>query len=477
MPYLRWRPLLAGIVTGLAALLTGCAGFSPDGGMNAVQDIAGSELDKDVVALRTPDDAEAARGVVRRLLKRPLTAGAAVQIALLNNRDLQAAYSELGISEAALVKASLPPNPTFSLSDIAGGGAFEFERVVVVSILALATLPARAEIAGDRFHQAQLKAALETLRVAAQTRRAYYQAVAARTLARFLEEATASAETAAQLSRRLGESGALNKLDQARDQVFYADLTAETASARRRAVAAREDLIRWIGAWGNEINLRLPSALPPLPGRPHALANVEAEAVARRVDLQMARIEVEVLAKSYGLTDATRFINLLDAGADAKTAREPGGSNFTERGGRVEFQVPLFDFGEVRVHEAEATYMQAVNRLVARAVNVRSQAREAYQAYRSTYDIAQHYRRDVLPLRKIISDEMLLRYNAMQVDVFALLAEARQRIASNTAAIAADRDFWLADADLRAVIAGGFTGAAGEPSAPALAAASAAGHN
>jgi outer membrane protein TolC len=465
------------MVVGLAVLLTGCAGFSPDGGMSAVQDIAGSELGKDVVALRTPDDAEAARGIVRRLLRRSLTADAAVQIALLNNRDLQAAYSELGISEAALVKASLPPNPTFSISDIAGGGAFEFERVIVVSILALATLPARAEIAGDRFHQAQLKAALETLRVAAQTRRAYYQAVAARALARFLEDATASAETAAQLSRRLGESGALNKLDQARDQVFYADLTAETASARRRVVAAREDLIRWIGVWGSEINLRLPNALPPLPGRPHALANVEVEAVARRVDLQMARIEVAVLAKSYGLTDATRFINLLDAGGVAKTAREPGGSNYTERGGGVEFQVPLFDFGEVRMHEAEATYMQAVNRLVARGVNVRSQAREAYQAYRSTYDIAQHYRRDVLPLRKIISDEMLLRYNAMQVDVFALLAEARQRIASNTAAIAADRDFWLAETDLHAVIAGGFTGAAAEPSTPALAAASAPGHN
>jgi hypothetical protein len=82
----------------------------------------------------------------------------------------------------------------------------------------------------------------------------------------------------------------------------------------------------------------------------------------------------------------------------------------------------------------------------------------------------------VLPLRKIISDEMLLRYNAMQVDVFALLAEARQRIASNTAAIAADRDFWLADADLRAVIAGGSAGTAAAPATPALAAASAAGH-
>ena len=77
------------------------------------------------------------------------------------------------------------------------------------------------------------------------------------------------------------------------------------------------------------------------------------------------------------------------------------------------------------MRQAEQAYMQAVNRLTAKAVNVRSEAREAYQRYRSTYDIARHYQREVLPLRKIISDETLLRYNAMQIDVFALLTEAR----------------------------------------------------
>src|SRR6516165_260059 len=266
MSYPNVRASFVGVAASLAVLLTGCVGFSPDGGMGVVADIAGSELNKDAVALRTPEDAESARDTVKRLLRRPLTAEAAVQIALLNNRDLQAAYNSLGLSEAALVKASLPPNPTFSISDIAGGGAFEFERTVVVSILALATLPARAEIAGDWFHQAQLKAALETLRVAAQTRRAYYNAVAARSLVRFLEEATASAQTAAQLARRLGESGAINKLDQARDQVFYADLAAETASARRRAVAAREELVRWTGVWDSETGFRLPNAFAAAAG-------------------------------------------------------------------------------------------------------------------------------------------------------------------------------------------------------------------
>jgi len=107
--------------------------------------------------------------------------------------------------------------------------------------------------------------------------------------------------------------------------------------------------------------------------------------------------------------------------------------------------------------------MQAVNRLSEKAVNVRSRAREAYQGYRSRYDIAEHYRRDVLPVRKIISDETMLRYGAMQIDVFSLLAEARQRIAANIAAIEAQRDFWLASADLdAAIVGGGVVGSDGE---------------
>jgi outer membrane protein TolC len=95
---------------------------------------------------------------------------------------------------------------------------------------------------------------------------------------------------------------------------------------------------------------------------------------------------------------------------------------------------------------------------------VRSQAREAYQGYRAAYDIARHYRREVLPLRKIIADETLLRYNAMQIDVFALLGETRQRIASATAAIEAEREFWLAETNLGAALLGGNT----EPSAIAV---------
>jgi outer membrane protein TolC len=441
-----------------ATLLSGCAWFSPDAGMGYVAGIADHELKKDVLAIRTPDDAEFAREAVRKLLKRPLTADSAVQIALINNRGLQAAYNELGIAEAAMVGASLPPNPSFSIERLSGPLEIEIEKRIVANILALATLPARAEVAADRFRQAQLRAAEETLRVAAETRRAYYWAVAGRELDGFLSQAKSAAETASQLATRLGETGAMNKLDQAREQVFYADITAQLATIRQRAGSDRERLIRMLGLWGQDLDFKLPAALPSLPRRAQSLPAIEVEAIRRRVDLQVARIEVDALAKSYGLTHATRFINLLEVSGIAKTKIErETGERFRDRGFEVEFQVPLFDFGEVRVRQAEQTYMQAVNRLVERAVNVRSEARDAYRGYRSAYDIAGHYQREVLPLRKIISDETLLRYNAMQIDVFDLLAEARQRIVATTAAIDAKRSFWLATTDLKAAVAGGGT--------------------
>jgi outer membrane protein TolC len=453
---LRALRRLSGIKSVLASamLLSGCAWFSPDAGMGVVATIAQQELKKDAAAIRSPEEAEAAAATVRRLLGRTLTADAAVQIALLNNRGLQAAYDELAIADAERVGQSLPPNPTYSWRRIQAGPALESEMELVINIIALATLPARSEIAAERFHQVQLRAAEETLRVAHETRRAYYRAVAARELVHFLTESQSAAEAATRLAARLGETGAMNKLDQARQQVSYADLTAQLATVRQREASEREALIRAMGLWGANLDFKLPNALPAVPRRVQTLAGIEVEAVARRVDLQLARIELDVLAKSYGLSQAARFINILDGGYADKLEKRPD-QRFLMRGFDLRLQIPIFDFGEVRVRQAEATYMQAVNRLLERAVNVRSEARDSYRAYRSTYDIAGHYQREVLPLRKIISDETLLRYNAMLIDVFALLAEARQRIAATITAIEAKRDFWLATMDLKAAVAGG----------------------
>lgn len=461
--------ILAAIVAPLA--LAACQTFSPDGGMGAVTQFANSELQKEAVALRTEAETKAARAKIEELLTRPLSADGAAQIALLNNRGLQAAFNDLFFAEAVAVEASLPPNPTFSIARLVSRPEIELERQIVTSLLALATLPVRTDIARERFRAAQMRTAEKVALIAAEARRAYYRAVAAQQSVNLLAQSQAAALAATQLSRRLGESGALNKLDQAREQAFYADLTGRLATARQRARTERERLIRLLGLWGSDLSFKLPGVLPSLPRQARALPSVEQEAIRRRIDLQIARIELLTLAKSLGLTRATRFINLLEIRGRFDSIRErETGERFSRTGFEIDFTIPIWDFGEARTRQAEQTYLAALNRLADKAISIRSEARDAYRSYRATHEIARHYFGEVLPLRKIISDETLLRYNAMQIDVFELLSETRQRIAAHLSAIEALREFWLAEADLGAAIIGGGalpTGAADSTSAPA----------
>ena len=147
-----------------AVLLSACQSLSPDGGMSTVATVAGRGLNKDVVRISSAEDASLARSEVSRLLHAPLGADAAVQIALLNNAGLQAAYNRLGIAEAVAVQSSRPPLPIFSFDDVSTSIELDIERKVVASVLSLATWPTRSKIAGVRIEQAELRAAEDTLR-------------------------------------------------------------------------------------------------------------------------------------------------------------------------------------------------------------------------------------------------------------------------------------------------------------------------
>ena len=114
------RPRLLAVLAS-AALLGGCTSFSPDGGFSAVEQTAKDRLGKELRWARTDADQDNIDQRVAELLAKPLTMDDAVQVALLNNRGLQATFQELGITEAEVVQAGRLPNPGFSFGRLTRG--------------------------------------------------------------------------------------------------------------------------------------------------------------------------------------------------------------------------------------------------------------------------------------------------------------------------------------------------------------------
>ncbi len=455
-------------------LLAGCAQFSPDSGFGSVQQLTQERTGQQPVFLNKPADIDTAKTRVAELLKATLSADSAVQVALLNNRGLQASFAELGIAEADLVQAGRLRSPTLGFGRLAGGGIVEIDRAIIFDVLGLFTMPAATRLAQGRFEQAQLLAAYEAVGMAAAARRAFFSAVAAQELVKYGTQVKEAADASNELARRMQQVGNFSKLQQMREQAFYADAKAQLARATHQAVAERERLTRVLGLSGEPNAFTLPERLPELPAAPVEPKDAEQTAMDKRLDVLMAKRSAEGIAQSLGATKATRWINVLDAGYQNKSQTGERRQN----GYQIDLELPLFDFGpgpSPRVTRAEATYLQAVHQAADVANNARSEVRESYSAYRSAYDLARHYRDEVVPLRKRISDENLLRYNGMLSSVFELLADAKDQVGSVTSYVEALRDHWIAATNLQTALTGRSPGVGDTPSRPSRAAPAGAG--
>jgi len=245
----------------------------------------------------------------------------------------------------------------------------------------------------------------------------------------------------------LRTAGNWSTLDYMRQQAFYAESVGRIANARRIAMHERERLARLLGLFGADVAYKLPDKLPDVPQQTEDVGDIEARAINERFDIQMGKAEMAGLARSLGLTRTTRFLNVLETSYFRNSATgQP-----RQTGYEISLEIPLFDWGDAKVARAEYVYMQAADRLAELAVRARSDVREAYLDYRTAHDLALHFQKEVLPLRKQISEETVLRFNGMLIGVFELLADAREQIASVISTIEAQREFWLAETTLRYV--------------------------
>lgn len=455
---------------------------SPTAGFSNVSDSTRKITGKKTVWVQNQEQAHALNKQVHKMVHRKtITADTAVQVALLNNKGLQAAYADIGISASEVWQQSLLENPVVSIGVLGINapelGAYRaIEGMIAGNLLDAHTRKQGIALADTGFQAAQMSAVNETLSLAGETRSAWINAVSAFETVSYLKQAAAASDASSELASKLGGTGALGKAGQAREHAFNAELAAQTARARLDARIAKESLTRLMGLWGTEVDYFVPNNLPSLPRSIPRSKSIEAVALKNRVDLKIAKLGLEATAKSYGLTDTTRLVTDLELIAGFEHEREEGGAQSNTPSLELEFAIPIFDTGKARMRKAELAYMRSANILAEKAVNIRSQARAAETTYHSYYELARHYRDTVVPLRTVVEEEALLSYNGMITNTFELLSDIRDKLGSQLMASNAKRDFWLAKANLKSAIYGGMSGSMAAGGDAAIASAGSGGH-
>ena len=437
------------------AILSGCASVNIDQSIDRTNTETKSVSGASAQLLRTTEAKTARDRQVAELLASPLSQQAAVQLAIINSPALQTLLAERWGDMAQAAQGGRIANPMLSLERVRFLDELEFGRILAFGLLDLLTLPQRNKIATARIAQAELQMTADVVGLVSQVRMAWVAAVAANESATYSQLVYESAQASAELAKRMQSVGNFNRLQRVRQQAFYADASTQLLSSQQTATATRESLIRLLGLKDGQINaLKLPERLPDLPKTFLTPAEVSRALASQRLDVRMAQSQLDAASKSQGLTLITSLTDI-ELGVRRDTVKDTvEGISNTRKGYEIAIRLPVFDWGDAQRASMNAITLAAANRLDATLVSAGSDLRESYSAYRTAYDASRQYRDEVLPLSKIIAEENGLRYNGMFIGVFELLADHRSQINTVKAAIAAQQQFWQADAALQATLLG-----------------------
>lgn len=437
------------------AVLTGCASVSLDQNINRVNVEAGGFTEGKLALARTQEERDQQAQAAQSLLAQPLGQKDAVQLALVNSPSLQALLAQGWAESADAAQVGRIANPIFSFERMRAGTELDLGRALSFGLLDLLTLPTRYGVATRQIELSQLRLTGNVLDQVTRVRQAWVRAVAAQQTLQYAKQVYDSAEAGAELARRMQGVGNFNRITRAREQAFYADAATRLSTAQHQVTASREELVRLLGLDESQAQaLKLPERLPDLPKQaldPQAVGSLATRA---RLDIRLAQAALDGAAKAQGLNMVTSFTDIELTGRRNTTFDNAEGTRSTARGWEIDVRLPLFDWGGMQRDAMNARTLAAANQLEAAARAAGSSLRESYSAYRTAYDVARHYRDEVVPVRKVIAEENQLRYNGMLISAFELLADARDQVGAVTAALDAQQQFWLADAALQASVIG-----------------------
>ena len=386
------------------------------------------------------------------LLKNKLIAEEAVQIALLNNRDLQAVYSELGVAQADLVQAGLLSNPIFDGSimfPLSGGGQPGLELSVAMNFLNIFYIPLRQRVAAARFEEVKTRVAGSVLDFAARVRVVFHMHQANEQMLELRQAIVRALDASFEIARRLSAAGNITDLDLARERAQFEGSRLALRSAEVAVRQSREELNILMGLWGKQTEWQTDQRLPDIPKEPSRIQELEQLALENSIDLLNGRQRIVLAGNQLGLNRSTVLIPELHAGARGE--REEGS---WQLGPTFEFPIPVFDQGEARIGRAAAELRRSQQEYYALAVRIRSTARAFQDRFEGARDRALYYRDILLPLRERIVNEAQLQYNAMQLGPFQLLGARHEQIQTAVEYIEALRDYWLARGDVEQILSG-----------------------
>ena len=443
----RGKGTIVVAVAAASALLGGCVTVDPQQSVRQLEKSVpgfGTESLQFLSEVQRPEDR---REAVKDLLAKPLGQTEAVRVAMLNSAALQALVARQWAEIAAAAQSGRIGNPWFNYERMRSEDHLEISRMLSFGVLELLTLPQRQRIAAESRRAAELQLAAAVVDEVTQIRQAWVNAVASAQSAAYAERILQSAQASAELARRMEAAGNFNRIARARQQAYEAEAVTSQALARQAASVAREQLIRKLGLDTVQAEaLQLPQRLPDLPTAAIEAARVSQAASDSRLDVQLAEALLRSAMRAEGLGEFTTRTDI-----ELGLRREAGDG---ARGFEVDLRLPVFDWGGLQRQGYRARSLAAAQQLEATVRAAGSHLRESYSAYRTSFDVAKHYRDEVLPVRRVISEENQLRYNGMLIGVFELMADARDQVGTVTAAIAAQQQYWLADAALQASLIG-----------------------
>ena len=451
------RPKNVGVLMVAILFLSGCAAMTLNAGFDDVKTVVGERSGSQIFWNNGTNLDQQAAEKLDSLLNRKLTAEDTVQIALLNNRELQATYSDLGVAQADLVQAGLLSNPIFDAAvmfPISGGGRPDLELSAVMNFLNVFYIPLRKRVAAARFEESKTRVTGAVLDFAGRVRSAFFAHQADEQMLELRQTVVQALAGSFEIASRLHQAGNITDLDFFRERAQLEAAKLALRSAEISVRQSREELNALMGLWGAQTQWQSAGRLPEIPAQPVQTQEVERLALERSLDLALARQRIIGAGEQLGLTRWTAL--LPDFGAGPKAERNDGA---WEVGPRVDFAIPLFDQGQARAARTVAELRRFQQEYYALGVQIRAQARAVRDRLEGAGDRALYSRDILLPLHERIVNEAQLQYNAMQLGPFQLLRAREQQIETAVSYIGALRDYWLARVDIGQLLSGRLPGA------------------